>query len=197
MHWIVTRVVLPISILGGAGFGASKLVQSAEKASKDPPAAVAPLVDVITLSKANLPARVIGTGIVEAEREVTLSAEVAGRLTKVSEDLVVGGRLKKGEFVAQIDGRTYDLAVRQQHSQVAKAQSDLELEKGKGQVAEREWELLAKDSPNRERSALALREPQREAAEVALESARSTSTDPSRICSSESATSPSQLASRC
>ena len=172
MHWILTRVVLPVSILAGAGFGASKLVQSAEKASKDPPAAVAPLVEVVTLSKANLPARIIGTGVVEAEREVTLSAEVAGRLTKVSDDVVVGGRLKKGAFVAQIDGRTYDLAVRQQNSQVAKALADLELEKGKGQVAEREWELLAKDGSDRKRSALALREPQRDAAEVALESAK-------------------------
>jgi RND family efflux transporter MFP subunit len=172
MHWILSRVALPLSILAGAGFGASKLVQSAETASKDPPPTVAPLVEVTTVNKANLPAMVVGTGVVEPEREVTLSAEVSGRLTRVSDELVVGGRMKKGAFVAQIDGRTYDLAVRQQNSQVAKARSDLELEKGRGQVAEREWELLAKDGPKRKRSALALREPQREAAEVALESAK-------------------------
>ncbi len=171
MHWILSRVALPLTILAGAGFGASKLVQSAETASKDPPPAVAPLVDVATVNKANLAAKVVGTGVVEPEREVTLSAEVSGRLTRVSEELVVGGRMTKGAFVAQIDGRAYELAVRQQNSQVAKARSDLELEKGRGQVAEREWELLAKDGPKRKRSALALREPQREAAEVALQSA--------------------------
>jgi len=172
MHWILTRVVLPAAILGAAGFGAARLVQSAETAEKDPPAVVAPLVDVVTVHSATVPARVVGTGVVEPEREVTLSAELSGRLTRVSDDLVVGGRLKKGDFVARIDGRTYDLAVRQQNSQVAKARSDLELEKGRGQVAEREWELLSEGEPNRKRSALALREPQREAAEVALESAK-------------------------
>ena len=110
--------------------------------------------------------------MVEPEREVTLSAEVSGRLAKVSDSLVVGGRVKEGDFIAKIDGRTYDLTVRQQSSQVAKARSDLELEKGRGSVAEREWELLAEGGPKRKRSALALREPQREAAEVALESAK-------------------------
>ena len=172
MHWILTRVLLPGVILAGAGFGASTLVQSAETAEKEPPAPVPPLVDVITATRTQMPAHVVGTGVVEPEREVTLAAEVAGRLTKVSEKLVVGGRIAKGDFVAKIDGRTYDLAVRQQNSQVAKARSDLELEKGRGAVAEREWELLSKDVPSQSRNPLALREPQREAAEVALASAR-------------------------
>lgn len=170
MHWTLSRVLLPAAILGGAGFGASTLVQSAETAEKDPPPVVAPLVEVVSVQRATLAARVVGTGVVEPEREVTLSAEVSGRLTQLSDSVVVGGRVKKGEFIAKIDGRTYDLTVRQQNSQVAKARSDLELEKGRGSVAEREWDLLG-DS-KRKRSSLALREPQREAAEVALESAK-------------------------
>lgn len=170
MHWTLSRVLLPAAILGAAGFGASTLVQSAETAEKAPPPVVAPLVEVVSVQRATLSARVVGTGVVEPEREVTLSAEVSGRLTQLSDSLVVGGRVKKGDFIAKIDGRTYDLTVRQQNSQVAKARSDLELEKGRGSVAEREWDLLG-DS-KRKRSALALREPQREAAEVALESAK-------------------------
>ncbi len=171
MHWTLSRVLLPAVILGAAGFGAATLVQSAETAEKDPPPVVAPLVEVVSVHRATLAARVVGTGVVEPEREVTLSAEVSGRLTKVADSLVVGGRVTKGDFIAKIDGRTYDLSVRQQNSQVAKARSDLELEKGRGSVAEREWELLGGDV-KRKRSALALREPQLEAAQVALESAK-------------------------
>ena len=170
MHWTLSRVLLPVAILGAAGFGASTLVESAETAEKEPPPVVAPLVEVVSVHRATLAALVVGTGVVEPEREVTLSAEVSGRLTQLADSIVVGGRVKKGDFVAKIDGRTYDLTVRQQNSQVAKARSDLELEKGRGSVAEREWDLLG-DS-KRKRSALALREPQREAAEVALESAK-------------------------
>lgn len=170
MHWTLSRVLLPAAILGAAGFGAATLVQSAETAEKEPPPVVAPLVEVVSVQRATLAARVVGTGVVEPEREVTLSAEVSGRLTQLSDSLVVGGRVKKGDFIAKIDARTYDLTVRQQSSQVAKARSDLELEKGRGSVAEREWELLG-DS-KRKRSPLALREPQREAAKVALESAK-------------------------
>ena len=172
MHWTLSRVLFPAAILGAAGFGASTLVQSAETTEKDPPPVVAPLVEVVPVHRATLSALVVGTGVVEPEREVTLSAEVSGRLTKVSDSLVVGGRVKKGDFIAKVDGRTYDLTVRQQNSQVAKARSDLALEKGRGSVAEREWELLGDGASKRKRSALALREPQREAAEVALESAK-------------------------
>ncbi len=172
MHWTLSRVLLPVAILGAAGFGASTLVQSAETAEKDPPPLVAPLVDVVSVHHATLAARVVGTGVVEPEREVTLAAEVSGRLTQVADSLVVGGRVDKGDFIAKIDGRTYDLTVRQQNSQVAKARSDLELEKGRGSVAEREWELLGSGESKRKRSALALREPQLEAAQVALESAK-------------------------
>ena len=142
MHWIFTRVLVPSAILATAGFGAVKLVQSAETTEKAPPVAVAPLVDAIAVSRASLAAQVVGTGVVEPERKVTLSAEVSGRLTKVSDHLVVGGRVKRGDFIAKIDGRTYDLSVRQQNSQVARARSELELEKGRGAVAGREWELL-------------------------------------------------------
>ncbi len=172
MHWTLSRVLLPLAILGAAGFGASTLVESAETAQKEPPAAVAPLVEVVSVHRTTLSAQVVGTGVVEPEREVTLSAEVSGRLTEVSDSLVVGGRVKQGDFIAKIDGRTYDLAIRQQHSQIAKARSELELEKGRGAVAMREWELLSDGTPTSKRSALALREPQREAAEVELESAK-------------------------
>lgn len=172
MHWIFSRVLLPGVILAAAGGGAFTLVSSAETAEKQPPAVVAPLVEVITIRHATIPAQIVGTGVVEPEREVTLSAEVSGRLTAVDEALVVGGRVKAGTFLARIEGRTYDLAVRQQSSQVAKARADLELEKGRVQVAEREWKMLSKDLPDRKRSALALREPQLDAAEVALESAK-------------------------
>ncbi len=172
MHWIFSRVLLPGAILAAAGGGAFTMVSSAETAEKEPPVIVAPLVEVVTIEHATIPAQIVGTGSVEPEREVTLSAEVSGRLTKIDDALVVGGRVKAGAFLARIDGHTYDLAVRQQSSQVAKARADLELEKGRGQVAEREWKILEKDMPGRKRSALALREPQLEAAEVALESAK-------------------------
>lgn len=172
MHWTLSRILIPAAIVAAAGGGAFTLVSSAQTAEKEPPTAEAPLVDTVTVHTVSRTAHVVGTGVVEAERKVALAAEVSGRLTKVSDALVVGGRVSSGDFLAKIDAKAYALSVRERHSQVEQARAELELERGRGKVAAHEWKVLAKDSPNQKRSALALREPQLKAAEVGVESAK-------------------------
>ncbi len=172
MKRIVTRLLVPLCILGVAAVGAVGLVRSAETAEKSEPEVTVPLVDVVEVKASSEPALVHGTGVVEAARQVTLAAEINGRLVKISDELVVGGRIRAGAFLAQIDAHPYDLSVRERRTQVEQARAELEVEKGRGSIAKREAELLAADQPGRTRSALALREPQLRAAEVALESSK-------------------------
>lgn len=172
MHWTLNRILIPAVIVAAAGGGAFTLANSAETAEKEAPTVEAPLVDIVTVKATTRAARIVGTGTVEADRKVALSAEVTGRLTKVSDGLVVGGRVKEGDFLARIDAKAYALSVRERQSQVEQARAELELERGRGKVAAHEWKVLSKDTPNRKRSSLALREPQLKAAEVGVESAK-------------------------
>ncbi|MEL6548189.1 MAG: efflux RND transporter periplasmic adaptor subunit, partial [Myxococcota bacterium] len=117
--------------------------------------------------------RVQASGTVEPAQSVNVVPEVSGRITWRSKTLVPGGRIKKGETFARMDGREYALAVAQEKGRVRSAQLELELEKGRGEVAAREWELLRGKKGDQKASPLALRTSQLEAAQINLESAKS------------------------
>ena len=88
-----------------------------------------------------------------------------------SEALIPGGRVQKGTALAKLDGRDYEIAVRQQQASLGRARLELQVESGRKKVAEREWALMKRQKSNA--NTLALREPQYAAAEMGLEAAES------------------------
>jgi RND family efflux transporter MFP subunit len=170
----VFKIVIPLMIVGGALFAASRLIASSEVAEREVAPAPAPMVDVFVAKSETRAARVHGTGTVVAARQVMLAPQVGGRIIEQSDHLVLGGRFAAGETVVKIDSRDYSLAIRERRSQVEQAKLELELEKGRGRVAQRDWEVLGRGKPQPEdESSLALRKPHLETAEVALEAAKS------------------------
>jgi RND family efflux transporter MFP subunit len=168
IHWI-----LPLVIFLSAGGAAWILIQSSKPAERSEPKQVTPLVEVARVSASNQPARVEATAVIEPARQVTISPEVSGKIVYQSPQLVPGGRFKQGDVLVRIDPRPYKLAIRERRSQVQQGRLELTVEKGRGEIAEREWKLIEGDSKDdSEPNPLALREPQREAAEVSLEAAQ-------------------------
>ncbi|MEM7155848.1 MAG: efflux RND transporter periplasmic adaptor subunit [Myxococcota bacterium] len=167
---IVTRLLLPGVITLSAVAGAVMLVQSAESAEREPPAAEAPLVEYIRVQRESVPPRLPGTGVVEPAREAMITPELSGRIVYLSPSLVVGGRFEEGEVLLRLDKRDYQIALTQQRSQVEQAKVELELEKAHGKVARKEWELMGSSE---EAGRLASRVPQREAAQLKVDSAKS------------------------
>ena len=110
------------------------------------------------------------TGIVQAANNVRIKAEVTGRVTFTSPKLVAGTPVKKGQLLLKIDSREYQLAVDQRKSQVENAKLELEKEKVRGNLAEKEWKLL---KGSEKASDLVLRKQNLAAAEAALKSAES------------------------
>ena len=133
---------------------------------------VEPLVDVVKVSKRQVAIPVAVQGNVRARTQTQLIADVAGRITWVSERFVAGGYFKKGEQLARIDDRNYVAAVKRAQAAIAGAKSVLATEKGRTEVALREWNQGAK---NAKRSAAAtelyLRKPQLVEAKARLASA--------------------------
>ena len=170
MNKVVTRLVLPgIIVLAGVGISVA-MVKSQPKAERDAGEASAVLVEVLTAEMGEVSATLRGTGTVEPARQVSMAFEVPGSLVWVSGEAVPGGRFSRGEVIARVDPRVYELAVKQAEATATRAELDLQLEQSRKTVAEREWEILgegksASDAP------LALREPQLAAAEIAAASA--------------------------
>ncbi len=92
-------------------------------------------VETQTVATRSLTERLTATGVLTAEQDVTLTAEVSGRVKKMTKSL--GDRCKKGELIVKLDPESYLLAVQQ--SQAALAQAEVNLE-----YAAREWERMKK-----------------------------------------------------
>jgi RND family efflux transporter MFP subunit len=171
----IVRTVLALVVVA-LGFGVMGALKSMKKA---PPQKErkeqGALVETVAVTATRERVRVDATGTVVPSRQVALSAEVGGRVTWMAPDLVPGGRIAAGKPLMQIDARDYRLAVEQQFAAVDRAKTELELEKGRGKIAEREWELLGRGSAAEPATGgnLALREPQLRTAETAVKAAES------------------------
>lgn len=171
MNNVGFNVAVIAAILGGAGLLTGAMVLMRPPAERKAPEQVVTRVEVIEVQPEDRPAHVAATGTVEPARQVSLMPQVNGRIVWQSDALVPGTRVDKGTVLARIDPTDYELAVEQAKSQVRQAEVELELEKGRQDVAAREWALLGEgrdpgDAP------LALRKPQLKAAEQALAAAR-------------------------
>ena len=66
-------------------------------------------VETQTVAPRSLTERLTATGVLTAEQDVTLTAEVSGRVKKMTKSL--GDRCKKGELIVKLDPESYALAV--------------------------------------------------------------------------------------
>ncbi|RMH45265.1 MAG: efflux RND transporter periplasmic adaptor subunit [Deltaproteobacteria bacterium] len=167
----IRRVVVPVAI-----FAAGIAVFAALKATKPAPKKKevddrGPLVEVVTVNRVDRAVQVRANGRVIPARVAAVSPEVSGRIVWQNPHLVPGGRVRKGEPLIRIDKRDYELAVRQFEANVDQAELQLQIERSRKKVAEREWALLGE--ADAEDATLALREPQLRTAKVAVDAARS------------------------
>lgn len=167
------RIVAPIltlvlGVLVAAGFIFTKPAAPRKSAS-----ALPPRVEVITLSAESRRAEIEALGTLVAAREVRLQPEVSGVVRHISDNVVPGGRVRKGELLVRIDARNYRASVEQQKAALARAEFELAVERGRQRVAKREWDLLESSTEGEADATLALRKPHLVKAQAELEAARS------------------------
>jgi len=130
-------------------------------------------VDVAEVVKENLRIPVQAQGTVTPLRESSLLSEVRGRVIEVSPAFNVGGFVSKGELLLRVDPSDYRTSLLRAEAAVESAESALAQEKGRAEVALREWQRLPEGSQrSAEARDLYLRKPQLEQAEAQLLAAR-------------------------
>lgn len=168
LKWALSIGVLVASVAIAALLIATK---------QEPPRAEKPLegslVEVIRIGAGRHEVDLNAKGTVVPAMEIILQAEVGGRVTWQSKELVPGGRFKKGEPIVKVDNRDYRLAVESVRSEVRRARLEYTLEKRRAEVAKREWNSFGETDASDEQRALAQREPQLEAALLAVKAAES------------------------
>ena len=139
---------------------------------------VFPAVTTVTPSAHEGRVVILGNGTVRPLREVTLVAEVAGRITWVAEEFVTGGAFRQGEEILRIDSTDYANAVTVARAEVVQRQFDLLRAEEEMAVSKEEWALLEsrtgvhRQLDSTELGSLVFKEPQWNAAVAQLQSAQ-------------------------
>lgn len=126
-------------------------------------------VDVAVAVKETIQVEVQAQGTVDAVRATGLVAEVPGRIVATADNFFVGGFVSEGDVMLRIDPRDYQTDLLRAQASVESAESNLVQERGRAEVALREWQKLPANSQRSEEARdLYLRKPQLEQAEAQL-----------------------------
>ncbi|MEM8561348.1 MAG: efflux RND transporter periplasmic adaptor subunit [Pseudomonadota bacterium] len=126
-------------------------------------------VDVAEVVKQDVRIEIQAQGTVSPVQETTLLAQVQGAIIGTAKEFHAGGFVAKDSVLLQIDPRDYESRMLRAQANLESAESALVQEKGRAQVALREWEKLPKNSQRSEEARdLYLRKPQLEEAQANL-----------------------------
>ena len=169
MNWIrkYRKIILPLAILLVGFLAAKTLIATRPKVERLVVNDSGLLVRVVPAERSSRSVTVPSQGTVEPRTEITLVAEVPGKVVSASGSLEEGRFFRKGEVLLRIDPRDYELAVTAARGQVAQAEVRLVMEEAEAEVARSEW----KDLGTGDGSPLALREPQLAEARAAVATA--------------------------
>lgn len=171
MNWKKTLLVcLGILLVAGAGI---TLIFSTEPTAERAGATreTAMLVDVVSVARDTVQPTIEAMGTVQPSQDIVLSPRVSGEIIRRSEAFTPGGYVEQGDVLLQLDPSDYENTLQQRRSDLRQAVSDLEIEMGRQNVAQQDYQLLD-DTLSGENRELVLREPQLNAARSQVESAR-------------------------
>lgn len=119
------RIVVPLVIVLG-GFGlAGLIIVTGPTLEQQAPPDNAPLVRTWQAQPESVQLTIKAHGTVVPRTESDLVPEVAGRVMRISPNLVSGGFFKAGDVLLEIDPLDYELAVDQAEAALASARSEL------------------------------------------------------------------------
>lgn len=168
-RWFQALAVIVVLVVGVVG--AQTLIATAPKAEKRPAPKKARLVEDLEIQSRNAQVDLVGYGIVQAEQQVALQAQVAGKVEKLAPQFVPGQLVKKGQILIELDDTDYQLELANAKANLAQAQAALAQEQGNQAVAQADYDLLQLDVSPREKD-LILRKPQLESAKASVASAK-------------------------
>jgi len=117
------------------------------------------LVDTVVVSRGEYSPRIVSTGTVVPEEDVSLSAQVSGQVVWRSADFTPGSVVRKGQTLMRIDPADYQNQLEMRQGELQQAEADLQIEMGRQKIAQADFDLAA-GSISAENQDLLLRAPQ-------------------------------------
>ena len=118
-------ILVPLGILATGVGGFLVFGQKPEVPQRQRTDNSVPLVETSQVSRFTEPLEIEVDGVAVPHRQVTLSAEVAGRITRKNDKCRAGRYVHKGDFLLQIDPTDYELEVARLESELKQADEDI------------------------------------------------------------------------
>lgn len=165
-------IICLIILLAGAGitwwiFSTEPTAQSEGATRK-----TAMLVDVTGVEYGDFVPMIPATGNVQPVEDIILSPQVGGQIISRSPEFIPGGFVEEGAVLLQIDPSDYRNTLELRKSDLLQAQTNLEMEMGRQEVAQQDLQLIGIDSLTANERDLVLRQPQLEAVRATIQAAR-------------------------
>lgn len=165
--------ILPIIIFIGGGIAiANNFMANQQRIMPIQKEKKALLVEVKPLKSSDEQIEIEATGMVIPAQEITIMPELNGKLIHMNKNLEIGGFIKKGELIAEVDKTEYELKVVQLETQVAEAEYNIKIEQGKQEIAKSEWNMLDAKMKSDANKELLLRKPHIERLQATLKYAK-------------------------
>lgn len=165
-------------IIGGAIVLTIVLSQRRSDTPETVSESVLPFVSTVVPAVQEGHVTIRGNGTVQPLREVTLVAEVSGRITWVAEEFVTGGTFHQGQEILRIDSTDYANAVTVARAEVVQRQFDLLRAEEEMKISRQEWDRLERRTgiqrqvDSTELGSLVFKEPHWQAAAAQLRGAQ-------------------------
>ncbi len=167
------RIVAPLVVLLSGVAVMAILVATKPTPAKEEAGDQGVMVRVKQLTGRRERLRVEAQGTVVPAEEISLLSEVEGRVIWRNQELIPGGRFRRGDLLFRLDDREYEFRVAQSAADVEQAKQALALEESQQAIAQQEWALIGEDlQATEEGKSVALREPQLKQAQANLAAAR-------------------------
>ena len=164
----LVRLTVPVAILVFGILCYHFLSQEEEKAKRPKPAPKPVRTRVAELQRGDYETVIRTQGVVRPHNEVTLTAQVSGRITRILPGFEDGAFFEDGEVLLELDASDFETAVIRAEASLARARMLHAQEKTRADQARLNWEDLGyEEEPNE----LVLRMPQLREAEANVRSA--------------------------
>ena len=127
-----------------------------------------PFVQIKKISPSSINIIIKSQGSIIPQKESQIFPEIIGPVIYVSSKLYEGSSFNKGDILARIDSKDYELDIKSAESTLAAAKTKLSFEEAESNSAREEWEKIGSGEPGD----LTLRIPQLNQAKSAVEAAQ-------------------------
>ena len=157
----IAKIIIAIGIIIFTVIAIKVAIMSKPKAKKRPVKKMIPVVEIIPISKKNHAVSIEAMGIIKPAKTILLKTRVKGQIMSLHPQFTPGTTFNKGELIAQIDETDYKINIASREADLIKAETELQLEYGRQNIAKHEWNMLKNaDTFKKADNSLALRKPQ-------------------------------------